>query len=47
MDEFDQAVEILRRDGLVLLIVIVDISVQDLDKELHRYRSVHTCVCHS
>ena len=47
MDEFNQAVEIFRRDGLVLLIVVIDISIKDLDEELHGYCSVHTCVCNS
>lgn len=45
MDELDEPVEVLGRDGFVLLIEVVDIAVEDLDEEFDGYGGVHACVC--
>ena len=44
MDELDQAVQVFRRDGLVLLVEVVDVAIQDLDEEFYRYGGVHAGV---
>lgn len=44
VDQLDQAVQVFRRDGLVLLIEVVDVAVQDLDEEFYRYGGVHAGV---
>lgn len=37
-----------KRDyGIVLLVEVVHVSVQNLNKELDRYCSIHACVCYS
>ena len=45
MDQFDQAIEIFRRDGLVLLFKVVDVTVEDFDEEFDGDRGIHTCIC--
>lgn len=44
MDQFDETIEILDRDGLVALVEIVHVSVEDLDEEFNGYGSVHASV---
>lgn len=46
MNKFNEAVQVFRRHGFVLLVEIVDVSVQDLDKKFNRNRSIHTCIGH-
>lgn len=41
MDELDKAVEILGRHGIVLLVKVVDVAVENLDKELDADGRVH------
>jgi len=45
MDELDEAVEVLGRDGFVLLVKVVDVAVEDLDEEFNRDGGVHASVC--
>lgn len=47
MNELDQAVEVLGGNGLVLLVEIVDVSVEDFHKEFNGDRSVHAGVGHA
>lgn len=47
VDELDEAVEVLGGDGLVLLIKVVDVTVEDLDKEFDGNSSVHAGICDS
>lgn len=44
VDQFDETVEVLDRDGFVALIEIVHVSVEDLDEEFNGYGSVHASV---
>ena len=44
MDELDQAVQVLDRDRLVLLVEVVDVAVEDLNEELDRHGRVHAGV---
>lgn len=44
MDQLDQAVQVFRRDGLVLLIEVVDVAVEDLHEELDRHSGIHAGV---
>lgn len=41
VDELNEAIEILGGDGLVLLVEIVDVAVEDLDEELNGDGGVH------
>jgi hypothetical protein len=41
VNELDQPIEILGGDGLVLLIEVIDVTIQNLDKELHGNGRVH------
>ena len=45
VDELDQAVQVLGRDGIILLVEVVDVAIEDLNKELHRHGRIHTGVC--
>ena len=45
MDELDEAVDVLDCDGLVLLLVVVHVAVEDFDEEFHGYGGIHACVC--
>lgn len=47
VDELDETVEVLGGDGLVLLVKVVDVTVEDLDKELDGNSSVHAGICDS
>lgn len=47
VDELDETVEVLGGDGLVLLVKVVDVSVEDLDKEFDGNSSVHAGICDS
>lgn len=44
MDELDEAVEVFDCDGLVLLVEVVDVAVEDFDEEFYRYGGVHAGV---
>ena len=44
VDQLDQAVQVFRRDRLILLVEVVDVAVQDLDEEFYRYGGVHAGV---
>lgn len=41
MDQLDQSIQVFRRDGLVLLVEVVDVAVEDLDEEFHADGCVH------
>ena len=45
VDELDEAVEVLGGDSFVLLIEVVDVTVEDLDEEFDGDRGVHAGVC--
>ena len=45
--EFDKSIEVFRRHGVVFLIEVVDISIEDLDEEFNGYCSVHAGICDS
>lgn len=45
IDELYEPVEVLGRDGLVLLVKVVDVAVEDLDEEFDGYGGVHAGVC--
>lgn len=47
VDEFDETVQVLRSDGLVLLIEVVNIAVQDFHKELDGDSGIHAGVSHT
>jgi hypothetical protein len=47
VDEFDETVQVLGSYGLVLLVEIVDIAVEDFHKELDGDSSVHAGVGHT
>lgn len=42
MNELDESVQVFRRDGVVLLIEIVYVSVENLHEKLDRNSCVHT-----
>ena len=44
LDQLDQAVDVFGRDGLVLLVEVVDVAVEDLDEELDAHGGVHAGV---
>lgn len=44
VDELNEAIEVLDGDGLVLLVEIVDVAVEDLDEELNGDGGVHAGV---
>lgn len=44
MDELDEAVDVFDRDGLVLLLEVVYVTVEDFDEELHGHCGVHASV---
>lgn len=45
VDELDEAIEVLCRDGLVLLVEVVDVAIEDLDEEFDGDGGVHAGVC--
>jgi hypothetical protein len=45
VNELDETVEILRGDCLVLLVEIVDVAVEDLDKEFDGHGGIHAGIC--
>lgn len=47
VDEFNETVQVLRSDGFVLLVEIVDIAVEDFHKELDGDSGVHAGVGHT
>jgi hypothetical protein len=47
VDEFDETVQVLGSDGLVLLVEIVDIAVEDFYEELDGDSGVHAGVGHT
>lgn len=47
VDEFDKTVQVLGSDGLVLLVEIVDIAVEDFHKEFDGDGGVHAGVGHT
>lgn len=47
MDQLDEPVQVLGSHSFVLLIKVVNVSVQDFDKEFHRHRSVHASIGHA
>lgn len=44
VDELDETVEVFRRDGFILLVKVVDVAAENLDKEFHRDGRVHACI---
>lgn len=44
VDQFDQAVQVFDRHGIIFLVKIVDVAVEDLDEKFYRHRSVHAGV---
>ncbi len=44
MDQLNQPIQILRRHGLVLLVKIVNVSIQDFDEEFDGDGGVHAGV---
>lgn len=44
VDQLDEAVQILGRNSLILLVEVVDVAVEDLDEELHGHGGVHAGV---
>lgn len=44
MYQLNQAIQVFGRHGLVLLIKVVHVSVEDLDEEFYRNSSVHACI---
>lgn len=44
MDELDQPIQVLSSDGLVLLIEVVDVAVENLDEQLDGDCGVHAGV---
>lgn len=47
VDEFDEAIKVLCCDGIVFLVEVVDVSVEDLDEQFDGYGGVHAGVCDS
>lgn len=47
VDELNEAVEVLSRDGLILLVEVVDVAVEDLDEELDGDGGVHAGICNA
>lgn len=47
VDQLDEPVQVLGRDGFVLLVEVVDVAVEDLDEEFHRDGCVHARVCYA
>ena len=45
VDELDQAVQVLCRHGVVLLVEVVDVAIQNLDEEFNGDGGVHAGVC--
>jgi hypothetical protein len=45
VDELDETVEILRGDCLVLLVEVVDVAVEDFDKEFDGHGGIHAGIC--
>lgn len=45
VDKLDKAVEVLGRDGLVLLVEVVNVAVEDLDEEFDGDGGIHARVC--
>lgn len=45
VDELEEAVEVLGRNGFVLLVEVVDVAVEDLDEEFDGDGGVHAGVC--
>ena len=44
LDQFNKAVDVLCGDGVVFLVEVVDVAVEDLDEELHADGRVHAGV---
>ena len=44
MDELNKTVKVLRRDGVILLVEVVDVAVEDLDEKFDGNGRVHACV---
>lgn len=44
MYKLNQAIQVFSRHSLVLLIEIVDVSIEDFDEEFYRDGSVHACI---
>ena len=45
MDELDESIKVLGSDGLVLLVEVVDIAIQDFNEEFDGHGGVHASVC--
>lgn len=39
--EFDKAIQVLDRNGFVLLVKVIDIAIKDFDKQFHGYGRIH------
>ena len=44
VDEFNEAIQVLGRNGLVLLVEVVDVAVEDFHEEFDRDGGVHAGV---
>lgn len=47
MNELDESVDILDRHSLILLVEVVDVAVQDLDKKFDRDAGIHAGICNT
>jgi hypothetical protein len=47
VDEFDKAVQILRGDGLVLLVEIVHVAIEDFHEKFNGNTRVHAGIGHA
>lgn len=47
VDELDETVQVLSSDGLILLVEIVNITVQDFHKELDGDSGIHAGISHT
>lgn len=47
MDQLDQSIQIFGCNGIVLLVEVIDVAVQNFDEELDRDGRVHAGVCNA
>lgn len=47
VDQFDQSVEVLGGDCLILLVEVVDVAIENLNEKFHGDGGVHAGVCDS
>lgn len=44
MDKFDEPVKVFYRHGLVLLVEVVDVAIENFDEQLNRYSGIHASI---